>query len=89
MYRFDDKKEVIGSFVDQLSSQIPPYTVKEAGEWVAKAVRGEPQVFEWHAKDKNGGLFWVEVNLKRASIGGEDRILAIVRDIDQRKKAED
>jgi len=88
MYRFDDKKEVIGSFASQLSSQIPPYTEKEAGEWVGKAMRGEPQVFEWHAKNKNDKLFWVEVNLKRACIGGEDRILAIVRDIDQRKKAE-
>ena len=41
------------------------------------------------SKDKNGRLFWVEVSLKRAVIGGQDRVLAIVRDITARKQAEE
>ena len=41
------------------------------------------------AKHKSGRLFWVEVNLKRFAIGDKDRLLAIVRDITDRKKADE
>ncbi|GAB4340943.1 MAG: hypothetical protein Kow0099_17260 [Candidatus Abyssubacteria bacterium] len=71
--------------LEALSSGEPPYTEEDALSWMAKATRGEPQLFEWRAKDKDGRLFWVEVNLKRARIGGADRLLAIVRDITERK----
>jgi PAS domain S-box-containing protein len=45
-------------------------------------------LFEWRAKRKNGELFWDETNLKRATIGGKDCILAVVRDITERKRGE-
>lgn len=70
------------------SSGIPPYTSDNAQQWIAKAVAGQPQLFEWQTKDKSGRLFWVEVNLKCASIGDQDRVLAIVRDISERKQAD-
>ncbi len=57
-----------------------PYSQDDAVRWIRKAAEGEPQLFEWLAKDKNGKSFWVEVNLRRAVIGGQDRILAVVRD---------
>ncbi len=88
MYGFSNKEEIVGSFTGGLSSGEIPYTEAEAGQWVGKAVAGQPQLFEWHAKAKNGRLFWVEVSLKRSSIGGEEKLLAIVRDITERKKAE-
>lgn len=44
-------------------------------------------VIEWRARDKSGQEFWVEVNLKEAILGGAKRIIAIVRDITERKKA--
>ena len=75
--------------VETLSAGIPPYTQKDALRWIRKAVEGEPQLFEWMAKNKAGRLFWVEVNLKRAVIGGKDRLLAIVRDIAERKRVEE
>lgn len=56
---------------------------------IREAAQGHPQMFEWEAKDKAGRNFWVEVNLKLAKIGGYDRILAIVRDISERKRAEE
>ena len=74
--------------VEALSSGKSPYTQEDAIRWIKKAVEGRPQLFEWMAKDKAGRLFWVEVNLKRATIGGKDRLLAIVRDITERKHAE-
>ncbi|MHC4443392.1 MAG: PAS domain-containing sensor histidine kinase [Planctomycetota bacterium] len=75
--------------VEALSSGRPPHSQKEALQWIKKAADGDPQLFEWMAKDKNGRLFWVEVNLKRVVIGGTDRLLAIVRDITERKRAEE
>ncbi|MHC4322998.1 MAG: sensor histidine kinase, partial [Planctomycetota bacterium] len=89
MYGFDDKSNIVGSFIDNISSGEKPYTIEDAGKWVRRAVKEGPQLFEWHAKDKKGRLFWIEVNLKKAVIGGKDRILAIVRDISERKKAEE
>jgi len=75
--------------VAEISSGQPPYIQENALTRIRLAAAGEPQLFEWLAKDKNGRLFWVEVSLKRAVIGGQDRVLAIVRDITARKHAEE
>lgn len=72
--------------VGDLSSSEPPYTNEHATERLQQAAAGEPQLFEWLAKDKSGRLFWVEVNLKRAFLWGRDVLLAVVRDISIRKK---
>jgi PAS domain S-box-containing protein len=74
--------------VEALSAGTPPYTQEDALYRIKKAVEGTPQIFDWMAKDKAGRLFWVEVNLKRVTIGGEGRLLAIVRDISERKRTE-
>ena len=52
------------------------------------AASGSAQIFEWNSRRSDGSTFWVEVNLKRAVIDGEDRVLAVVRDVSQRKAAE-
>ncbi|OEU48639.1 MAG: hypothetical protein BA871_05390, partial [Desulfuromonadales bacterium C00003096] len=52
------------------------------------AAAGEPQVFEWRAKHKSGRLFWVEVSMRRAVVGGRDRLLVVAREISERKAAE-
>ena len=75
--------------VEQISSGQPPYTQDYALTRIRQAAAGEPQLFEWLCKDKNGRLFWVEVSLNRAVIGGQERVLAIVRDTTARKQAEE
>lgn len=75
--------------VEALSAGEPPYTQENAISRIRKAADGDPQLFEWRAKDKSGRLFWVEVSLKRAVIGRQDRLLAVVRDITERKHAEE
>ena len=74
--------------IGRLSNGEYPYSQEEALKWVKRAFTGGPQIFEWMARHKDGHLFPVEVNLKRALIGGEERILAIIRDITTRKKLE-
>ena len=65
-----------------------PYTLKEAIEWHRKAVSEGPQLFEWRTKDSSGRQFWVEVNLSLAKIGQDERVIALVRNINERKSLE-
>ena len=72
-----------------LGSGVHPYTQKGAMGLFARAVSGEQLRVEWHGKNKDGTLRWQEVFGKRVTIGGEDRILALARDITDRKIAEE
>ena len=82
-------EELRAGGIDLISPGVPPYTGEGALRYVKKAAGGVPQFFEWKSKNKAGHLFWVEVSLKRAKIDGEDQILAISRDVTERKEAED
>ena len=89
MYGYDQPSDVIGLAAGGLSEGVPPYDGDAAMGWLVKARAGEPQLFEWRARTRNNQLFWVEVNLRRASIGADqDVILVVVRDISERKQAE-
>ncbi|HPH96133.1 MAG TPA: PAS domain S-box protein [Anaerolineaceae bacterium] len=88
MYGYDSEDELIHQTVSKLSMNEPPYTQVEAGLYIQKAFEEGPQIFEWQARKKDGELFWAEVSLMSTSIGGENRILAVVRDISERKHAE-
>jgi PAS domain S-box-containing protein len=82
------REEALSHGVETFSSNVPPYTRKEAYEWIRKAAAGEPQLFEWRAKKKGGELFWVEVNMRRALVGSVERLIVSVRDITERKRIE-
>lgn len=73
--------------LDDFFSGISPYNMENAFRLVRQAVCEEAQIFEWHCRRKNGELFWAEVNLKPAVIGGTERILAVARDISERRDA--
>ncbi len=88
MYGYS-RDETLHLNIESLSLGEPPYTQQDAFGWIKKAARGEPQVFEWRAKHKTGDLFWIEVNMRQANISGQDRLLVVVRDISERKQAEE
>lgn len=75
--------------VEDISSGAPPFTQKTAMELFKKAASGQPQLFEWHCRHRDGHLFWTEVNLKRGTIAGKECVLAIERDIGERKQAQE
>ena len=62
--------------------------VNEALRRVRLAAAGQPQVFEWYARRRDGGRFWVEVSLRSMAPADRDLVLAAVRDITARKEAE-
>jgi PAS domain S-box-containing protein len=73
---------------EDFSTGVPPYTQDTAVEYLQKAADGDPQVFDWHAADSNGDPFWVEVSMRRATFDDQTFVLAIVRDITDRKERE-
>ena len=75
--------------VGDLSFNAQPYDQEHVLQWIKKAVKEGPQLFEWICKHKTGQNFWAEINLKLAVIEGENRMLAILRDITERKQAEE
>jgi PAS domain S-box-containing protein len=77
--------EFLSLTIEDISSGIPPYNQEGSVENVKTAARDGGVIFEWHAKDKSGCLFWVEVSLKPAIINDKNCILATVRDITERK----
>jgi PAS domain S-box-containing protein len=77
------------SQASKFSSNISPYSQKEAAEWLRKAVDEGPQIFEWQARRfDTGQTFWVEVSLRAISLAGQECILAVIRDIGERKIVE-
>ncbi len=86
MYGFS-REEVLSLSPDELSEGRPPYSSREAQERIQRALDAT-QVFEWRARHKDGSLFWVEISLRRSSVAGKDRVIAVVRDIGERKSAE-
>ncbi len=65
-----------------------PYSQAEAAEKIRQAVNCAPQVFEWQSRRANGELFWSEVALRRCDMRAEKRVIASVRDVTERKRAE-
>ena len=72
-----------------ISSGIPPYTQEKGLEWIRKAATRGSQNFEWQARDKSGRLFWVDLNMRLATIAGQPQVLVSVRDITERKQVEE
>jgi PAS domain S-box-containing protein len=66
-----------------------PHAYADRLHWIRKAASEGPQVFEWLARTRDGRRIWMDVSLKRATIAGRERILAAVRDIAQRRQAQE
>ncbi len=82
------REELLSVDIGTISSGESSYSQQDAVDKIAEAASGKPQLFEWKAKHRNGNLFWVEVNMKRAAIGGADGVVVVIRDITERKRAE-
>ena len=89
MYGYEMKMEVFPLRIGDLSSNVSPYTDDMAKIHIRKAMREGPQTFEWKAKKKNGETFWIEMSMRKTEFGGISRIIAVARNIEERKQAEE
>lgn len=83
-----NKKGMLGLPLQAMIAESLPHKLKYAWDYYDRAAEGEPQLFEVLAKDRMNRTFWVEVSLKRAIIGDGYCLLAITRDITERKYSE-
>jgi PAS domain S-box-containing protein len=88
MYGYENKEEILKGNIGDISANVDPYNQARAQYHIQQTINVGPQTFDWLAKRKNGDIFWTEVSLKTSKIGGENRVLAVVRDISDRKHAE-
>ena len=88
LYGYNTSDEAVGRPIED-------FYAMEAADVVARItallenVRAEPQIFDERARARDGRLFWVEVKWCWARIGGHACVLALVRDIDARKRMEE
>ncbi|MBN1415796.1 MAG: PAS domain S-box protein [Bacteroidales bacterium] len=80
------KSEIEDAGIGYFSANIAPYRQEDAEKYFERVRQGYEQTFDWQARKKSGEIFWVEVALKQVNIGGNDRILALVRDINEKKQ---
>ncbi len=86
------KEQIIGKSPYRFSPELQPDGTKSrvSGETRAiEALKDIPQLFEWLHCRRDGTPFHAEVALNRVSIAGEDYLQSIVRDISDRRKAEE
>jgi PAS domain S-box-containing protein len=74
--------------LDAITDPDDPDSRDRAIDYIHRAAGGEPQRFEWRIA-RSPAPIWVEVSMIRATILGKDRVLASVRNIDERRTAEE
>ena len=84
-YSIDEMKSFT---VADISPGESPYGMEEAREKIDRAIRHGSVRFEWIGKKRDGTLFWIDVALQYTHFGDQDYVIAVVRDIDERKQAE-
>ncbi|MFN8206558.1 MAG: PAS domain S-box protein [Bacteroidales bacterium] len=89
MYKFSNKEEVLTCSIADLSKPDGEFTEHTIRQKIENTVNAGSQLFEWQSRKKDGEIFWTEVSMRNSEIGGEGRILAVVRDISRRKKTEE
>jgi PAS domain S-box-containing protein len=81
-------EEALEAEMSSLSSGEYPFSAAEAHRKIKSAISQGPQNFDWYCRKRDGTCFWGEVSLKYIEYGGKSYVIAVVRDIDERKKLE-
>ena len=72
----------------ELISADPAPALREVYRLGQRAAEGEPQSFEFKARNRDGAIHCMEVHLARVTTPDGDRLLAVSRDVTERKAAE-
>jgi len=83
-----DRERIIGKNPAELSPGDSFYSESDAAQLIDDAIERGPKTFEWPHETENGDERWVEVTLRSAVLDGQQRVLASVVDITDRKAYE-
>ncbi len=85
MHGYDSRKEFMKVSTDDLY-----YDVEDRKRFLELATRGPVRGFEVRHKRKDGSCFWVsQSTIPFVTESGEHQLIAVVQDIDEKKKAEE
>jgi len=82
------KEEVVGREIDIVLSEDSVPITGQLRQNLEKTIHGEHCVFEWRISRQDEVNLWVEISLRSSTIGGKHCILAVLRDVGERKLAE-
>lgn len=88
LYKLNSREAVLNNFVRNLSAGDGTYNPESGMAHLKKAVAEGSHRFDWLARRPNDELFWVDVSLRYVTINDRGYVLAVVRDIDERKRKE-
>jgi PAS domain S-box-containing protein len=80
------REEALNSNIQDFTPGEAPNSQNDGIRAIKKALNQGPQDFEWLGQRKTGEQYWAEINLKHAIIGGEDRVIAVIQDVTERKQ---
>ena len=86
------RDDLIGKSPVELSPLYQPDgqpSVDVAMGYISKCLQGEPQNFEWVHQRLDGTQFHADIALNAVRLAGEDTVFALIRDITERKDAEE
>ncbi|RLT99252.1 putative bifunctional diguanylate cyclase/phosphodiesterase [Ketobacter sp.] len=86
------REQLIGIKPSDISPETQPDGVnsaEKATDYIDRALAGENQFFEWTHRRFDNTLFAAEVSLTSVELDGNNCIMASVRDVSDRKQAED
>lgn len=88
IFGYCSKSEMLGMTMDTFSTNEPPYTAENVLNYIRKAASEGPQIFSWSGKTRDGQTVWMEVSMKKTSLKKQACIVAVVRDVTERKASE-
>ncbi|MEY3895091.1 MAG: hypothetical protein RLZZ214_610, partial [Verrucomicrobiota bacterium] len=92
LFHCHSRDQIVGHTIHDLSSLVQPDgrpSTESAAEKIGTALAGQPQFFQWTHRKVDGTTFPADVSLNLVELGGKLLLQAIVRDISERKQAEE
>ncbi|MFA4825435.1 MAG: PAS domain S-box protein [Methanoregula sp.] len=85
------REQLIGSHPCDLSPATQPdgiSSIEKSRELMQVVIGGTPRLFDWRHRRLDGREFDVEISLSRLDVKGRNLLLAIMRDVHERKQVE-
>lgn len=83
-----DYKSIITTDINRFSLGKAPYTAEEIYKHVEKAIEKGEHQFEWLSRRLDKSTFWTDITLKPVILNDEKKIIAAIKDIDEKKKTD-
>lgn len=88
MYGYDNKQEIITKSAHEFSVNQETANILLDNDSLRQVEDRENQFFEREANTKSGENFWIEISFKKVELDGVTKVLAVVRDISERKNTQ-